>query len=871
MAEELLINIDIKGEENLTNVDKKLDEVTKSGGKATNALAQLRKEMKDAKSDMLKYEEGTDGYNNAMKRAALSADKMRDINDKVIASQRDVGIVAKNVAGSVAGLAAGFATAQGVISLFGVESESTTKAILKLQQVLTITQGISNFVDAFDSMKDLYGAIKLRLSETSAAKSVDTAITNENTAAVLANNAANDASKKSIDSVSKSTHNLGSEASLLGANLVGNQQISNKLDESLDKVSKTISKYREEDIVSMKEVTNANGKLIRSYEIIPGAKKNIKESTDKLTDSTEKNTISIKSNIVAMVKNIAVMGLYAIAIGAVMYVITTLIKKMTEIPDNIKIKIGIESDAINQTKSLREDILKFEKDYDKARSEGDYRAIKRLDDLAKKQYGLSQAQINTINHTKDGWEDFFKGYLKMAEDTYYNEALIKQKVELEMQIEVAKVQADAFKKSGKLRQDEIDVVEKYAKQTGLSVRTIQDIFGVGIKQDLLDVTRSINDNQAKLKELEKIKAKTNANYFNQKTIDTTENITKTVKEKVVAQPSNIDYRKYSNFGQPDVSGLEDFYKKSSDLNSKLLNDNLTKMGNDELDELKKLYDKGKLTTDEYLKEKLDIITSYELAGVDLTQTAYNAQAEIVEKAEAQKREAIQKTIATIEESLNTATSVVDAISALNQNEVDSVNKKYTLTKEKNDQAYYDEVERINKSTMNQEEKDKALTDLDNQRLKAEEKNEEVRYKALQKNFEMQKALDIAQVWINAASGVVGIWSRAHEGGLFGGPIIAGIQSAALVALATAQTVAISKQRMDRPIKTSGAASSAKSSTSTSESMNAAKLNPTKTSLTSKEENINMMGGNKTTQAVVKVSDINKVQNTVAVRNNNTTF
>ena len=76
---------------------------------------------------MVKYEEGTDEYNAALKRAASSADKLRDINDKVIFSQKDVGVVAKNVAGSVAGLAAGFATAQGVIGLFGAENEALTK------------------------------------------------------------------------------------------------------------------------------------------------------------------------------------------------------------------------------------------------------------------------------------------------------------------------------------------------------------------------------------------------------------------------------------------------------------------------------------------------------------------------------------------------------------------------------------------------------------------------------------------------------------------------------------------------------------------------------------------------------------------------
>ena len=56
--------------------------------------------------------------------------------------------------------------------------------MLKVQSALTVTQGISNFVDAFDSMKDLWGAIKLRITETVAAKNADTIATNANTASI---------------------------------------------------------------------------------------------------------------------------------------------------------------------------------------------------------------------------------------------------------------------------------------------------------------------------------------------------------------------------------------------------------------------------------------------------------------------------------------------------------------------------------------------------------------------------------------------------------------------------------------------------------------------------------------------------------------
>ena len=170
MAEELLINVNVTGEENIGNVDKGLDKVTNTAKKTTNAMTALRKEMRDAKAAMLEAEEGTEAYNNAMLKAAEIADQMRDVNDKVKVAQKDVGVVANNVAGSISGLAGAFSTVQGAMGLFGLESDSTTKAILKMQQIMAVTSGIAQMADALDSVKDLYGAVKLNINNMIAEK-----------------------------------------------------------------------------------------------------------------------------------------------------------------------------------------------------------------------------------------------------------------------------------------------------------------------------------------------------------------------------------------------------------------------------------------------------------------------------------------------------------------------------------------------------------------------------------------------------------------------------------------------------------------------------------------------------------------------------
>ena len=77
------------------------------------------------------------------------------------------------MAGSISGLAGAFSTVQGVMGLFGTESEATTKAILKMQQIMAVTSGIAQMADALDSIKDLYGAVKLNITNMIAAKQAE--------------------------------------------------------------------------------------------------------------------------------------------------------------------------------------------------------------------------------------------------------------------------------------------------------------------------------------------------------------------------------------------------------------------------------------------------------------------------------------------------------------------------------------------------------------------------------------------------------------------------------------------------------------------------------------------------------------------------
>ena len=170
--------------------------------------------------------------------------------------------------------------------------------------------------------------------------------------------------------------------------------------------------------------------------------------------------------------------------------------------------------------------------------------------------------------------------------------------------------------------------------------------------------------------------------------------------------------------------------------------------------------------------------------------------------------------------------------------------------------YYDKEARlIEQSTLNEEAKNKKLDQLDKER-----------YEQQKILFERQKQFRIATVYADLASGLMGIYTRATRIDAPPSPlnwIAAGVETAAITAQSIASIKNINAQQIQAP--------SGGSSGSTSNLSNIA-LNPTKTALTTKEENLNMIQkSGENSQSVVRVSEINEVQNRVSVREKNSQF
>lgn len=108
--------------------------------------------------------------------------------------------------------------------------------------------------------------------------------------------------------------------------------------------------------------------------------------------------------------------------------------------------------------------------------------------------------------------------------------------------------------------------------------------------------------------------------------------------------------------------------------------------------------------------------------------------------------------------------------------------------------------KLKNEVITQEEYDEEKEELDNKHNK--EKN-----KLAKKQFKTQKAFDIAQVWLSAASSIMGWWSQAPILGPIAGPVFATIMTGAVMAAAAVQSSLIDKQKfvpaMEKGGRTSG--------------------------------------------------------------------
>lgn len=162
----------------LQDNQSRLNEVMKLSKKTANdeenALKKLQKEIKQYRADVLSAEEGTEEWKNAMQNLADAQFQLRDMNETARYSVNDLGEQLANCGKIVQGTMAGFSAAQGVMALFGAESENLEKVMVKLQAGIAIVQGLEGLEGLSKHVNGLVTALNSSLipSITNAAKSM---------------------------------------------------------------------------------------------------------------------------------------------------------------------------------------------------------------------------------------------------------------------------------------------------------------------------------------------------------------------------------------------------------------------------------------------------------------------------------------------------------------------------------------------------------------------------------------------------------------------------------------------------------------------------------------------------------------------------
>lgn len=126
---------------------------------AVKSLKDLRKELLGYKNEMANLEEGSDAFLEVAQKAGELKHQIDEINESIKGASADFGDMLGNVTNVTAGLTGAFQAVAGGLQAIGVQSEAVDKAILKMQGLMAVTQGLGAIDDGIKSWNKLTKAI----------------------------------------------------------------------------------------------------------------------------------------------------------------------------------------------------------------------------------------------------------------------------------------------------------------------------------------------------------------------------------------------------------------------------------------------------------------------------------------------------------------------------------------------------------------------------------------------------------------------------------------------------------------------------------------------------------------------------------------
>ena len=307
MAEELIYKVKVTGTDQVKKLEKAVTEAGNPIRRTTNYMQDMNRELEVMRGEMMRNVVGSDKYNRALARASEIQTKLNDTNKKVNAGVRDLGQTTKNITGTMVGMAGGFQVVQSAMSLFGIENEETIKTVLKLQQTMSIVQGMASFAQGISNAQDLLANFRASNNQTIEV-AADLSGSMDNTG-------------KSMDGASDSAEGLSDTVIETSSNLAGATNAADETSKGMGNLNNTFKGLtgRNKDLMDSLSATGGKFTLIKDSI----AKTNVKllendlailksgedfESLNNITDKVIKanggHEKSIESIIAAMEKEI---------------------------------------------------------------------------------------------------------------------------------------------------------------------------------------------------------------------------------------------------------------------------------------------------------------------------------------------------------------------------------------------------------------------------------------------------------------------------------------------------------------------------------------------------------------------------------------
>ncbi len=214
-------NIRITIETNANDAARTFENLSNAFNDADNGAKDLRKEIRELKSDIYKMTPGTEEYADALVKLGDKMNTLGDIQRDLKASTGGLDTVFQTTTTAVGTMASGFQAAMGVVTLFGGDTEDLQKTFIQLQAVMSIANGLKGFAGFIKYTNTASASLKAFIAKMTLSTKAVKSDTKEKTKDTLATKGLDTAQKGAAGSTNLLAGGFRKLTAAMAANPIG--------------------------------------------------------------------------------------------------------------------------------------------------------------------------------------------------------------------------------------------------------------------------------------------------------------------------------------------------------------------------------------------------------------------------------------------------------------------------------------------------------------------------------------------------------------------------------------------------------------------------------------------------------------------------